>query len=76
MCVRADRRNYSKLSAEESEREAAAVRAFARALYQNIRGDEQRCDPGSRGRRFFLAHEPERVPASKHCSGRVPAGRS
>jgi hypothetical protein len=33
-------RNYSNLSAEEQEREMVAVRAFARALFANIRGPD------------------------------------
>jgi len=36
-------RNYSNMSPKEQDAEMARVRAFSRALFYNIRGDEDRC---------------------------------
>eukprot|EP00967_Tisochrysis_lutea_P126948 scaffold215374_cov23-Tisochrysis_lutea.AAC.1 len=37
-----DGMNYSNMSPEEQDAELARVRAFSRALFYNIRGDEDR----------------------------------
>lgn len=40
------RRNYNSMTPEEQEEEMARVRAFSRALFYNIKGDEDRCEAG------------------------------